>query len=243
MSRPAPTAASRAPDGLPPDAFPPDACVALTGDFQFGRGQRILQPQCQSRMLVWCKAGRGRVVVNGRAVLLEPKDAVFLPWNRELIYEADTRAPFLVGGLHLIPWHRRDVPLRFFVPHAARDPLANCNFRADAPLPGLDGVRVARFEPAEPTELLAEYLVARFRHAPGLHAPEAMLTNQEGLARTADSYRLADLFLREAAAFFERAGSGNASASAGAGGGAGSGASGSRAEVGRGGGGNDLRGR
>lgn len=195
-------------DSAPDSHFAP--AIALTGDFQFARGQRIVQPQCQSRMLVWCKAGRGRVLVNGQALPLEPKDAVFLPWNRELIYEADARAPFLVGGMHLIPRHDRREPLRFYVPHSPRDRFTDVPFRQDGPLAELDGIRAARFGLADPFELFAEYLVAKFRQeSVGAQGPAA------DPAVAAESYTLAPVFLREAARCFARGESGAAGMGAG----------------------------
>ncbi|HTL53725.1 MAG TPA: hypothetical protein VL860_14215, partial [Planctomycetota bacterium] len=184
--------------GIP--ASPATPVVALTGDFQFGRGQRIVQSQIQSRMMVWCKAGLGRVICNGQKIALEPKDAVFLPWNRELIYEADARTPFLVGGLHIIPHHDRAEPMRFYVPHAARDLYTNCSFRQDRHLPGLEGILQARFMPADPLELLAEYLVAKFRHA-SVGATERVSSTQELID---EAYALAPVFLSEAARCFCR---------------------------------------
>ena len=140
----------------------PDAVVVFTGYYQFASGEKISQPVIQSRCLLWCKAGRGSLRVNGALMPLEPDDFCFLPWNRSLVYAADAREPFLTGSIHLVPSHERSHKVEFDVVHDTDHSLFDCAWRKDRPLGALDGVRRGSLKQAAPLHHLAEYIVQRF---------------------------------------------------------------------------------
>ncbi|MFA7345220.1 MAG: AraC family transcriptional regulator [Terrimicrobiaceae bacterium] len=145
----------------------PDAVIAYVGNHQFAPGEKISQPKVQSRLLLWCKAGKGSIRVNGTRLPLEPDDFCFLPWDRSLVYLPDDREPFLTGSIHLIPFHDRSRPVVFWVPHNPKDPMADCAWRSDLPLGALDGVRRGSMKQAVPLHYLAEYIVRRFHEREG----------------------------------------------------------------------------
>jgi AraC-like DNA-binding protein len=113
-------------------------------------------------MLLWCEKGRGRVRVNGVWHVMQPDDFLFLPWQHEVLYLADAREPFWVGGIHIIPDHPTDRKLVFSVSHHGKDGWAKCLWRRDLAWPGLEGVRAGVARAQSPLRLLAAYIVERF---------------------------------------------------------------------------------
>jgi AraC-like DNA-binding protein len=77
--------------------------VLRANHFQFGAAERLAFGPVASCMQLWCRAGRGRVSVNGRAFELGPGDALLLPWRHQIAYQADRLKPFLVSGIHVVP--------------------------------------------------------------------------------------------------------------------------------------------
>ena len=99
--------------------------------FQFAAAERALSRRVLSRMLLWCQEGKGRVRVNGTWHAMQPDDFLFLPWQHEVLYVADSHEPFWVGGIHIIPDHATDRKLVFSVSHQMKDGWANCSWRRD----------------------------------------------------------------------------------------------------------------
>ena len=140
-----------------------DAIVAYTGYYQFAAHERISHPQVQSRMFLWCKTGKGTINVNGQFIPMKVNDFCFLPWNRSLVYLPDSHDPFMTGGIHLIPFHRRRQKIIFGVSHSKEDALFNREGRRDKPLGILDGIRRGSLNEATALHHLAEYIVQRCR--------------------------------------------------------------------------------
>jgi len=113
-------------------------------------------------MLLWCVAGSGRVCVNGKWFPLLTDDWLFLPWGREIRYHASESDPFTVGGIHLIPAHRKGAPVRFEVAHDSGHPLAGSSTRKDRVWPNLEGVVTGNMAGSETLRMLATYIVERF---------------------------------------------------------------------------------
>jgi AraC-like DNA-binding protein len=160
--------------------------VVLASWFQFAATERILNPRVLSRMLLWCEKGRGRVRVNGVWYVMQPDDFLFLPWQHEVLYLADAREPFWVGGIHLIPDHPTNRKLVFSVSHNMKDGWAKCPWRRDLAWPGLDGVRAGVARSQDPLRLLAAYIVERFVEGAMPEAPLRKLSQVlvEEIART-----------------------------------------------------------
>ena len=165
-----------------------DAAVVFTGYYQFAAHEKIVQPRVQSRMFLWCKIGKGTLHINGQSIPMAANDFCFLPWNRSQVYQADGRDPFMTGGIHLIPFHRRRQKLDFAVAHSTEDPLFNRKGRRDLSLGILEGIKRGSLNEATTLHLLAEYIVQRFRE----REPE------EWEARA-----LAQLLLAQMSAFFQ----------------------------------------
>lgn len=161
--------------------------IALANYFQFAPAQRLNNPFVRSRMLLWCKAGRGQVRVNTETREFEAGDVLLTPWAHDITYTADSREPFLVGGIHVIPHERPGGNPVWGVAHNADQYPALNRWRSDAPWPGLAGLPHGHFDEEAPLQSLVEYIVRRCRLSP---PPEARLR------------ALADLLVTEMTAFF-----------------------------------------
>jgi AraC-like DNA-binding protein len=139
--------------------------VLLANHYQFSNRERIFQSCVKSRVLLWCKAGAGRIIVNGAPYEMCPGRVFLLPWAHTLTYYAAEKDPFLVGGIHLIPNHLRSKPVQFHVPHQLKDPLAESPLRKDVVMEGLEGMPQGTWTSETPLFRLAEYTVEAFRSA------------------------------------------------------------------------------
>lgn len=153
-------------DPIKRDSPPPDLPVMVFANwFHFEPGRTVAQSCVESRMLLWCSAGTGRVRVNGQWLDLAPEDWLFLPWGGEIIYEAAQRAPFVIGAIHLIPSHSTATPVQFEVAHQQDHPLAGNVFRRNREWTGLEGIVRGTMLDAETLRLLAVYIIESFQMA------------------------------------------------------------------------------
>ncbi len=141
-----------------------DAVVAYANVAQFGPGQRVDNRLVESRMLLWCKSGRGGVTANDQRYSLEPGRYLILPWKHRIVYQAEVADPFQLAGIHIIPRYRRGHKVVFNVDHGTSSPLAGCTSRADVEIPAVHSLRQRTFGAAEPLAHLAEYVLGVFLH-------------------------------------------------------------------------------
>jgi len=139
-----------------------NAVITIASWHQFAAGKKVRQPRVESRMVLWCKQGLGRVEVNGTSHSLKAGDYVVMPWPHAVTYVPDATTPFLVGGVHIITNHHRDHTVQFDVAHDRSSPLANCPWREDVALPGLENVLVGALSAHPGLHHLLEYVVWRF---------------------------------------------------------------------------------
>lgn len=136
--------------------------VVLANWFQFGPGERLLNTCVESRMLLWCVKGSGRVRVNGLEQRLEPGAWRLMPWRHCVAYQADQHDPFMVGGVHFLAEHDFSDALTFGVAHHKHDPLWGRPSARDVPLSVLDGMSSGTFEQTDRLQLLATYIIECF---------------------------------------------------------------------------------
>lgn len=143
------------------------AVVAYANRYQFGPSERIRYSCVQSRMILWCKAGRGEVIINSVSFNLEAGRYLVLPWGHEILYRASPTDPFLLAGIHLIPNHGMKHSLTFEVAHHPGHALADSPFRKDISIFELQGLKTGWLHEHSPTLHLFEYIVGLFiRGAP-----------------------------------------------------------------------------
>jgi AraC-like DNA-binding protein len=117
-----------------------DPVVVMAGHFQFGSNEVVTNRAIASRALIWGCAGAGMIEAAGRTVVLDPGSWVFLPWLHDITYRADSQDPFMVGGVHIIPWHDPVVAVETHAAHGPRDRLAGVSYRGDVDWPELPGM-------------------------------------------------------------------------------------------------------
>lgn len=150
-------------DSIRSDEPPPDLPVVVFANwFHFETGRTVAQSCVESRMLLWCSTGTGRVRVNGQWLILAFDDWLFLPWGREIIYEAALRDPFVIGAIHLIPSHSAEIPVQFEVSHQRDHPLAGSVHRRDRQWKGLEGIVHGTMSGTETLRLLSVYIIESF---------------------------------------------------------------------------------
>lgn len=140
--------------------------VVLANWFQFAPSERIRNKCVESRMFLWCRSGRGVIRVDGLESAFSSGDWVLLPWRHDIAYTADARSPFFVGGIHIIPFHSKKLPMVFRVAHNQGDDLAGQPGRSDAAWPGMEGTVRGRFAAGNDSmALLAAFIVEKFQHS------------------------------------------------------------------------------
>jgi AraC-like DNA-binding protein len=161
--------------------------VLFCGYFQFAPAQRV-HPTCvHSRMLLWCRAGRGVVRIDGSGWIdMSPDGVLLTPWQHDIEYRADARDPFLLVGVHIVPRYTHRGPHTWRVSHTPGDGFERLPGRADAPLGhALAGIPKASSTGGEPLRLAAEYVMAAFARG------------DDATRRIEDARVWADLVLRE----------------------------------------------
>lgn len=141
----------------------PDAVIVFVDTYQFARGEKLHKRRVQSRMLVWCKTGKGKLKVNDSLIPLSPGRFCFLPWDCAITFMANDREPFMTGTLHLIPYHDRLEDVVYLASHDERDELFNKPGRRDLHLGCLQGIRQGSFIDTIPLHYLAEYITQWFQ--------------------------------------------------------------------------------
>jgi len=148
-----------------PVASPGGPMIAHANWFQFSAGEVIKNTYVESRMFLWCIKGKGHVEVDDKGCELVAGGWLFTPWKHQIIYEADQRDPFLVGGIHVIPYHEAKHKVEFRVAHRKGDSLANRSCRRDASLADLDGMVSGLLRASDRLFLLGAYAIDLFQGA------------------------------------------------------------------------------
>jgi AraC-like DNA-binding protein len=133
--------------------------IVRANRFQFASRQCSGSPRVNSRMVLWCKSGSGRVWVNGRECLFQTDDLCLTPWAHKIDYEADPRNPFLLAGIHVIPHQPMGTRLVGDASHQPGDEPDRLATHCDARWQGLEGLKCARFAGDAPLQALCEYIV------------------------------------------------------------------------------------
>lgn len=138
------------------------AVVIYANYKQFAAGERIAFPKVRSRMVLWCREGHGEVTVNGERFDFEPGRYLVLPWNHSVRYLPADANPYLLAGVHVLPWHDADRPVVFKVAHDDRHELANSPHRRDVTIKELTGLRAGWLTPQSPLTHLLAFITHQF---------------------------------------------------------------------------------
>ncbi len=108
--------------------------------YQFSPGEVVTNEFVISRAFIWGVAGAGTVTCDGQEMSVAPSRWVFLPWRHDVVYRADVSDPFMVGAVHVIPWHDPAVPIELHAAHGRGDLLADLGHRQDHDWAELRGI-------------------------------------------------------------------------------------------------------
>lgn len=97
--------------------------VVAANWYRFRAGERVRHERVMSACLIWSLEGAGTITSAGVRFRVTPRTLLRLPWAHDVEYVADDRAPFRLGTVHVVPHHRRDVPVVPGVAHVPGDPM------------------------------------------------------------------------------------------------------------------------
>ena len=147
--------------------------IVLANRYHFARGERIVQACRQSRMLLWCRAGRGVLKVDRRAFEITPGRWLLLPWGTSMCYHAHARQPFVLAAVHWIPHHCPRAAVAFDVAHDPGSPLFDDPARRADETDG--GVQSGDEGRAPALLQLGEFILSRFAQTPPQPRPMRLL--------------------------------------------------------------------
>jgi AraC family transcriptional regulator, arabinose operon regulatory protein len=110
-------------------------------------------------MCLWCRGGTGAVTINGSVFEVQPNDYFVIPWNHMIKYESVPEVPFLLAGIHIIPWHAPSKELTWGVSHDNSNPLHGVPWRQDRKIEDLEELLHFRLSPESSLLSLSEYIV------------------------------------------------------------------------------------
>ena len=140
--------------------------VVYANHANFSKRGEQFNPSVKSRLCLWSKGGKGKVIINEKEFPLRSGDYLFLPWGFSIHYQPDPNNPFFLAGIHLIPEmdHLLDPPEhKFHVAHNPNDPLSDVISRKDIPISGLNELIQYHLQPEDPLMLLSEAIVSHFQ--------------------------------------------------------------------------------
>lgn len=143
-----------------------DAIILHANYAVFPPGKTFCAGKVQSRMLLWCKNGRGTVNVNGEPFPFSAGSFLFTSWNHVIRYAADKETPFLLAGIHVVPELKERGNIVYSIYHRERRDLAEYRKRHDVKIPELAGIFSGTLFLSPALEALAEYIVAWFEQYP-----------------------------------------------------------------------------
>lgn len=157
------------------DLATPFPLVAAASHTQFASGGVLTFSSVQSRMVLGCHEGSGVVVLDGVEHPLRRGLVYLLPWGHRITYRAAVADPFFVYGMHVIPAHRRDVPVELTVAHDPRHHLYGSPGRSPGSPPP-DGRRVVATDEAQRPGLamLVRYIISVFAAGPTVDQARAL---------------------------------------------------------------------
>ncbi|OGV46921.1 MAG: hypothetical protein A2017_16860 [Lentisphaerae bacterium GWF2_44_16] len=145
----------------------PDAIVLYANYAVFSPGKTITHSgKVQSRMLLWCKNGKGIITVNGETFPFSAGRFLFIPWNHMIYYKADEKDPFLLAGIHIVPELKKRGNIHYKIFHGEINDLKEYKKRKNTGIPDFSSVFSGNLFMSHTLEILAEYIIAWFQKEP-----------------------------------------------------------------------------
>lgn len=139
--------------------------------YRFRASEHIRHDLVASVAFVWVVQGAGSIRSRGEELRMTSGSVLRLPWRHDVEYLADSRTPFQVGTVHVIPWHDASVPVDAAVAFEPGDPLYDAPHRraaapGAAPVADRPILTSGRTTTGRGVIALATYAVERFLRAP-----------------------------------------------------------------------------
>ncbi len=142
---------------------PPNSIIAYANHATIAPGKTAGESHVMSRMLLWCRTGAGLVTVNGQGNTLCAGDMMFMPWGHRIKYLNNSKEPWRISGIHIIPELPPGSPFEYKVKHGEGDKIIGNKFRNDANLGKvLNGVLKGHLVYPSALSHLAEYTIELF---------------------------------------------------------------------------------
>jgi AraC-like DNA-binding protein len=97
--------------------------------YRFRSREHIRHELVVTTCFVWVVQGSGMIRTRGRDFPMGANAILRLPWRHTVEYFPDSRSPFSVGTIHLVPWHAFGIPVDPRPPFVPGDPLLDANYR------------------------------------------------------------------------------------------------------------------
>ena len=148
-----------------------DGIVLFANYFEFSEADTFLWPQVQSRCLIYCRSGRGTIILNNDRIPVVPGDFFLTTWNHSIQYLPDPENPYWLCCVHVIPVFPEQQE-NYFVPfHFPLPQYPDYHLRRDEPLPGFETLFHAELPDNAPMVSLLKYIVSCYTR----QCPESLL--------------------------------------------------------------------
>ncbi|MFM6977180.1 MAG: AraC family transcriptional regulator [Micrococcales bacterium] len=153
--------------------------------YRFRPGEYLHNPHVMSVCFIWVVRGGGQIKVAGQTYRLATNQVFRLPWSHEVEYQADTKNPFRIGTLHIVPRHSESLPVIPRVAHLAGDSLLDDPARQGDPKEFKPSLADFKSGPARRIADLGRFAVERFTEA-AFHEESARALARMVLAENAE---------------------------------------------------------
>ncbi len=148
---------------------------------QFYEGEKApkIPTTYQSRLLIWCKGGKGEVTIQRKKFKLSKGMCFLTPWNHTELFVADKAEPFFVASVHIVPSMLPGSMNDFQLLTQKEDKQPHHEKRQNADIEGLED-QLIMFEIRDSSALayLMDYVVTWFHNENKTKESAKMLASQ-----------------------------------------------------------------
>lgn len=134
--------------------------------YRFGATEQIHHDLVVTVCFVWVVQGSGTIRTGGRDFHMGTHSVLRLPWRHTVAYLPDPRSPFVVGTIHLVPWHDFNIPVETRPPFRPGDPLLDAPYRRTTGPPQRAEMLSSRSGGPRNIITLGTYAIDQFHAAP-----------------------------------------------------------------------------
>ncbi len=150
------------------DPDPLSGGPALVGAnwYRFRSTEHIRHELVVTLCFVWVVQGSGVIRTGGREFPMRGSAMLRMPWRHTVEYLPDPVSPFVVGTIHLVPWHEFGVAVEPRPPFTPGDPLLDVPYRRATDRHEGPKLLTSRSTGARNISALGTYAIDRFLAGP-----------------------------------------------------------------------------